>query len=300
MAKRGSPQSPWRPSALAGLILCCSAAAWALPVCERTPEVRDAIVDEARVDSCEDVDATALSRIYSIFLYRLDSLKEGDFRGLTSLEYLYLEERRLTALPAGVFDGLTSLERLYLGRNHLSALPVGVFDGLIALESLYLDRNHLSALPVGVFNGLTRLQRLDLSNNRLTTLPTGVFDGLISLSSLDLGDNDLADLPAGAFDGLPSLWRLDLSFNRLSALSADLFRGLTSLGSLYLEGNCLDLPADYFAGDGRFLYVPRLDNQNELSLCKQSDTENPIEPDSEELEARSFWRGWRLILLERT
>ena len=97
------------------LVLCSSGAAWALPICERTSQVRDRIVTETRTDSCEDVDARARSRIHSLYLWGLSgrpisSLKAGDFDGLISLRRLYLDENGVTMLPARVFDGWASLE----------------------------------------------------------------------------------------------------------------------------------------------------------------------------------------------
>ena len=97
----GLARRPLRAT-LAALTLClCSGAAWGLPVCERTPQVRDAIVREAGASSCEEVDAAALSRVQKLGLYgpsaygradrlptAIKSLKAGDFDGLASLREL--------------------------------------------------------------------------------------------------------------------------------------------------------------------------------------------------------------------
>lgn len=86
------------------------------------------------------------------------------------------------------------------------------------------------------------------------------------------------------------LW---LDDNRLTTLPAGIFDGLRSLRELRLGINCLhDLPAGYFDGHG--FDVDGLNLQDDVSSCNQPDSEGP-EP--EEPEARSVWRGWRLILL---
>ena len=150
------------------MALALSGPAWALPVCERTPEVRDAIMRLARADSCQDVDAKALKDIRRLNLScprppcteaQALSLKSGDFDGLTALDYLDLYDRGLTALPAGIFDGLDSLRQLWLDANRLK-VQAGMFDELASLEYLGLRWNRLTAVPVGVFDGLTDSARL--------------------------------------------------------------------------------------------------------------------------------------------
>ena len=69
----------------------------------------------------------------------LESLPEGIFSGLTSLQWLYLHNNDLASLPEGIFSGLTSLQRLYLHNNKLAELAVGIFSDLTSLEVLYLD-----------------------------------------------------------------------------------------------------------------------------------------------------------------
>ena len=120
-------------------------------VCERTPQVRDALVVAAQVndtdvEDCSDVDATALA-------------------GITSA--LRLENRNIAALKPGDFAGLSGVTFLSLSNNALSALPAGVFDGLDAVTVLNLDNNALAAGTIedGVFEPLTRLSTLVLNTN---------------------------------------------------------------------------------------------------------------------------------------
>ena len=235
------------------LALCLSGAAWALPVCERTPQVRDAIIREAGVGSCGDVDAKALKGILRLNLScphppcpAVLSLKAGDFDGLKTLDELDLFRRGLTALPAGVFDRLDSLRLLWLGANRLK-VQARAFDELASLETISLRWNRLTALPVGVFDGLNSLLHIDIHGNRLTALPAGIFDGLHSLQSLWLQDNRLKALPAEIFDGLASLEELYMNNNRLTVLPAGIFDGLASLQELPLYSNRLtELPAGVF------------------------------------------------------
>ena len=190
------------------------------PVCDRTPQVRDAIVAVLPgVSDCNDVTKAHLALITN----------------------LNLSDQNITALKAGDFDGLSSLRTLALYKNTLSSLPAGTFSGLSSLNSLDLGSNQLSSLPAGIFSGLSALNRINLSYNRLSSLPAGLFSGLSSLSSLSLSSNQLSSLPAGLFSGLSSLDWLSLSSNRLIGLPDGLFSGLSSLRSLYLGSNSVAL-----------------------------------------------------------
>ena len=218
-----------------------------IPVCDRTPQVRDAIVAAVSVVSdCNDVTDAHLTAITSLNLTGnpfdletddIKALKPGDFSGLSALTTLRLNNNDLTTLPTDIFSGLSSLTFLYLNGNDFSSLPESVFDQLISLRTLWLHFNRLTTLPEGIFDELTQLTELVLSNNPLTTLPAGIFDEQTKLTELILVSCAISSLPDGIFDGLPELRRLDLGFNQLSSLPDGIFDGLTQLIELDLLGN---------------------------------------------------------------
>ena len=237
-------------------------------VCDRTPQVRDAIVKTVKkleggtgVEDCDDVTEAHLAQIRTLIVRHnaeLTSLKSGDFDGLSNLTNLDLQGNSLTSLPADIFEGLSKLEQLALFLNSLSTVPAGVFDGLSNLRTLDMSRNQrlvgfwyqktLSSLPAGVFGDLTSLTRLDLGVNALSSLPSGTFSKLTSLTRLDLAANNFTRLPSGTFDGLSSLIWLEMNDNQsLRSLSSDVFDGLTSLESLNMA-RCasLSLPSGVF------------------------------------------------------
>ena len=141
------------------------------------------------------------------------TLQNGDFAGLSDLEFLYLNLNNLSILPADVFDGLTGLKELYLYNNNLTALPEGIFDDLGRLEKLNLGYNSIATLRADAFDGLSELRELHLEHNDLASLPDGLFDGLTNLTTLNLVANDLQSLLSGTFSGLGSLQTLRLSGN---------------------------------------------------------------------------------------
>ncbi len=214
------------------------------PVCDRTPQVRDAIVAIVPgVDDCKDVTAAHLALITNLNLsdQNITALKAGDLDGLTALNSLALYRNNLSQLPADLFSGLSSLNRLDLGNNALSSLPADLFAELSSLEWLSLSFNQLSSLPAGIFSGLSALRTLNLSYNKLSNLPADTFSELSSLNTLNLSSNQLRDLPTDIFSGLPSLNWLSLSFNELSSLPAGIFSDISSLRSFYLGNNAVNL-----------------------------------------------------------
>ena len=221
------------------------------PVSERTPQVRDAIVAAAGVNSAADVTEAHLAAILSLRLHNksITTLKEGDFDGLTSLIQFSMYNNPFSSLPEGIFSGLTSLTRIDLGGNQISSLPADVFSGLSSLTTLILSANKLSSLPAGLFTGLSSLRYIYLWQNQLIILPAGLFTGLSSLTVIDFKSNQISSLPADVFSGLSSLTTIRLGSNQLSILPAGLFSGLSSLTTIELEWNQLNnLSAGLFTG----------------------------------------------------
>ena len=84
------------------------------PVCDRTPQVRDAIVAQIPgVSACGDVTTTHLADLIYLGLLRtgISTLQADDFAGLSNLYTLTLSDNNLTARPA-VPSGLRTLRLL--------------------------------------------------------------------------------------------------------------------------------------------------------------------------------------------
>ena len=150
-------------------------------ICERTPQLRDTLLELVRANesdntlTCADVETTDLPTLTGTLNLggfvadnRMTGLTAGDFAGLTGITYLALTNNRLRDIPAGVFDPLTALTTLNLNANGTAAgdgltrLPAGLFDGLAGLTLLRLDQNDLSSLPPRIFEKLTN-PNLDLT-----------------------------------------------------------------------------------------------------------------------------------------
>ena len=204
-----------------------------LPVCDRTSQVRDAILAALSMTDCSAVTNERLRTIWELNLESksLTALQSGDFSGMSGLAYLFLQNNALTSLPDDVFAGLSSLIDLGLDNNALTALPEDLFAGLSSLIDLRLDNNALTALPEDLFAGLGSLGFLYLYDNMLTSLPAGIFASLSSMEWLSLENNGLTALPVSVFRGLERLRILRLTFNPLTTESfpPGIFVGLSSL-----------------------------------------------------------------------
>ena len=210
-------------------------------ICDRTPEVRDAIVDLIPgVHTCSgvtDAHLAAVTATLNLNRTGISSLRSGDFSGLTSLRTLLLTRNQLTALPADIFSGLVNVRTLRLHSNELDSLPGNLFDGLATVDILDLEFNNLTTLPSGLFDGLN-LRFLGLEGNQFRTLPAGVFNSLGRGNLvLDLSHNGLTTLRGNVFANLDNLVELDLAYNQLQTLPQGVFAGLTSMNSLYLNSN---------------------------------------------------------------
>ncbi|MDA8002285.1 MAG: fibronectin type III domain-containing protein, partial [Alphaproteobacteria bacterium] len=214
------------------------------PVCDRTEQVRDAIVKEVGGGkTCSRVttqDLAGISGWFRLSSKSITALKSGDFNGLVNVTTLLLSNNDLTTLPANAFAGLEKLTDLYLSDNQLTTLPANAFAGLGELDLLRLEENELTMLPANVFAGLGKLRFLNLSGNQLTALQANLLAGLGELGWLSLNENQLTTLPANLFAGLGELLSLSLHGNQLTTLPVGAFNGLTP-GRVSVSG--IELPS---------------------------------------------------------
>ena len=128
---------------ITGLFSTSAATTAAQGVCDRTPQVRDELVDVTGVSTCGEVTAEHLAGLTRLSLSDDDIaiLRADDFHGLSSLQDLNLRNNRLTGLPTKIFDQLHSLRLLDLRDNNLALLRPGIFDEVLdTLGGSYVDR----------------------------------------------------------------------------------------------------------------------------------------------------------------
>ena len=96
-------------------------------ICDRTPAVRDAIVNAiAGIADCADVSVIHLNGItetLDLSSRNLSNLNEEDFDDLFNVEQLNLNDSSLSSLTENIFADLSNLTVLILANNSLDCLP---------------------------------------------------------------------------------------------------------------------------------------------------------------------------------
>ena len=198
------------------------------PVCQRTPQVRDAIAAALSKTDCAAITVWDLQQAVMLSLLDrgIDALRPDDFQGLVNLWRLELNAGIQDLAPLA---GLANLGELSLAGNGLADLSP--LANLTKLEYLELFGNAVADLaPLA---GLTRLLILSLVSNEVENLAP--LAGLTDLLSLDLTGNLVAD--AAPLAGLGNLFVLNLADNRVADVTA--LAGLRNLWILGLAGNAV-------------------------------------------------------------
>ncbi len=178
-----------------------------LPLSERTPQVRDAIVENVvvannlietpAIDEITDAQIAAISAL-NLRDTGITRLKTGDFSGMPNLSDINLHGNKLTGLTAGIFEGLTALTTLRLGNNLLNPMPI-----FVSIQQV--DTNQFQVIvptgapfdivvPIIVTDGnisgdttTVTVQKGTLKSETFTIVPTG------ETPIMDIGK--LADIP---------------------------------------------------------------------------------------------------------
>ena len=245
-------------------------------VCDRTPLIRDDIVNTTNVyDSRNNVDCAGVDE------YRLNHLAFIQVFGSAASSRSTSGSRWTPETVARVRAGECDMESLFddsaeagrwapcveegeqaeavrrggrvanaNGDGVITTLREGDLAGLPNLRVLWLWDLGLTELRPDEFAGLPKLFELSLPRNDLTSLPAGIFRGLHNLQeSIDLSGNRLTSLPETVFSDVSKVWLLRLDNNELTDLPPGVFSGLSRLGWLKLDRNRLtSLPPDVFRG----------------------------------------------------
>ena len=247
-------------------------------VCDRTPQVRDALA--RNLPNCTSPDDQYLSGVRGLNLDPTRALtihdgKEGRFGPMY--------RQHLPACVAPV-DSVDSLRPVYgfpvvrcsnridppqhpavnspeflghsTGSEALTALRVHDFHGLSRLRYLSLRRNRLSTLPEDVFLGLDSLEQLILEGNQFANLHPDLLAPLDNLEWLNLANNKLDDITSGLFATVQGLRYLNLYGNGLDRLRADAFSDLLNLEFLSLRNNTItNMPEGIFTDMRRLRHL---------------------------------------------
>ncbi|XP_043974052.1 toll-like receptor 21 [Gambusia affinis] len=137
------------------------------------------------------------------------------FVKLSKLRDLKLDSQKnhgLVVLPEKFFKGLHSLQSLYLTNNEIDFLPSEAFDDLTSLNFLTLDNCcvGVAQLKPGIFKNLRNLTKLVVENMGIQNFSKDVFGNLTQLRILQLNRNVMQSISVDALESLPKLQYLDM------------------------------------------------------------------------------------------
>ncbi|XP_029442799.1 toll-like receptor 3 [Rhinatrema bivittatum] len=195
----------------------------------------------------------------------LSVIDNSSFAWLPHLEYLSLENNRISHLTPFTFYGLSNLKSLNLKKSLLgtnsskfSKIDDLSFHWLKRLENLEMDDNCFSKMTPNTFTGLSSLKYLSLCNCSadLKTITNETFSSLFnsSLLFLNLTKCGISRLQKGAFSWLRSLQVLDMGFNEIDQeFTGYELKGLDDIEMIYLSFN-----KHVTLGKNSFVFVPSL------------------------------------------
>ena len=257
-----------------------------VPVADRTPQVRDAIVAAVpNVAAAADVTESQVAAITSLNLRNrgIMSLKTGDFSGMVSLSALNLHGNQLRRVPKRLFTGLSSLRTLRLGSNAIHPLPmivslqqvgIGAFRAVVSsgapfdvvlpirvtdgsirggLRSVTISQGSVGS-PAFTVDGTSAkvsfgtLPELPSNHFGYTLAQTAIFNRTPEVTEAILKALDLNDPSAVTDTDIAMITRLDLDDMDITSLRVDDFAGMLSLQTLTLGNNKLTtLPVGIFS-----------------------------------------------------
>ena len=175
-----------------------------VPVCERTTEVKMAILQAVGKTHCSQVTLADLNLrrprgLNSDFrINNLTGVKAGDFSGLVVGHNFVLQDSRLN-VPSGAFSNLIVKHNLSLKNSQLS-LSSGAFSNLFVCHDIRLENDQISSLPPNSFSNSFIGHNLSLKNSQLS-LSSGAFSNLIVGHDIRL-ENSQLNILSGVFSNL--------------------------------------------------------------------------------------------------
>lgn len=186
-----------------------------------------------------------LSMLYNLGLQRNHfNGKLPSFRGLSELQFAFLDYNEFDTIPADFFDGLTSIRILALNDNPFNATTGwSIPDELqnsVQLTTLSLGHCNLVG-PLPEFLGtLPSLTTLKLPYNRLSgEIPASFGQSLMQILWLNDQDGGGMSGPMDVIGSMVSLTQLWLHGNQFTGTIPESIGDLTSLRDLNLNGNKL-------------------------------------------------------------
>ncbi|CAM8983793.1 unnamed protein product [Rhodiola kirilowii] len=179
-----------------------------------------------------------LDGIYLLNLKNISGRIPNSIFTLPNLQYVYLENNKLSGLIPAAFGNVTKLYGLSLiGNRFVGRIPNSI-TGLKNLNQLALGGNLLHGTIPASISKLTTLTVLNLENNKLTGNIPDFFSSLKNLRFLYLSGNSFTGrIPKSIETLAPNLINLKLGRNNLTGQIPEFLSKFKSLDTLDLSSN---------------------------------------------------------------
>ena len=140
-------------------------------------------------------DVTALTNRLCLTGNLILRVPDNAFNGFSSLDYLELDDNRLTDVSSSAFNG-TVISKLTLSRNRLSCIPdLSSIHKSITRLGIYSNRLHQCIKGVSYKVAFTKLEAISMDRNKLTHLCAMTLLWVSpNLRAVFLHDNDLTSV----------------------------------------------------------------------------------------------------------
>ncbi|XP_022084419.1 uncharacterized protein LOC110975875 [Acanthaster planci] len=127
----------------------------------------------------------------SLQLNSIETINADDFHQPSFLQFLNLDDNKLTDIPTAALAQLPYLTDLYVDYNPISMIPAQAFFHNPRLSILSVAYTNLTTIEEDAFAGLTQLSTLFLQGNNLTTVVNGAMKSVKSNVNLQFSGNPL-------------------------------------------------------------------------------------------------------------
>ncbi|CAH1241252.1 SLIT2 [Branchiostoma lanceolatum] len=155
------------------------------------------------------------------------------------LSSLYLTDVGMQTVREDDFKGMSKLQMLNLDDNNIAGITGRPFDALPSLSRIDIQNNLLTTVPTALQN-LTNIQTLSLSGNQISALKNDAFQGLNNIRTLFLSDSGVTEIDSDVFKQMSRIFRIFLDGNvNLKIVDLDTFR-IPSLRYVYLQNSGIE------------------------------------------------------------
>ncbi|KAK3583410.1 hypothetical protein CHS0354_040377 [Potamilus streckersoni] len=159
----------------------------------------------------------------------ISELKVDDFKGMTNLRLLTINDNKIGNIEHRTFWNLTNLKEIWLTRNQMVYIPRGIPANV---EKLYMDSNMVFELEQMLFPVNSKLEFLTIEMNTIRRVDPESLKELRNLKDLNLQGNQISQIEANTFNNLPYLENLKLTQNPIQTIEKKAFDVLPNLTTL--------------------------------------------------------------------